>query len=172
MFNTITLFAPQLVLAFFASQLLSTGAFAKKNISMGVRNFSIFVLLVYSLIGFILGQPTGTAFKGALIIDNFSHYMNLIIGLSAAAALALSKSFFQIEKLDRFEFSILVLYCTLGMSIMVSANTLLALYIGIEMQSLALYVMAAFNRDSLRSSEAGFKYFCFGCSFVRTSSLW
>ncbi|MDG1521733.1 MAG: NADH-quinone oxidoreductase subunit NuoN [Hellea sp.] len=162
MFNTITLFAPQLVLAFFASQLLSTGAFAKKNISMGVRNFSIFVLLVYSLIGFILGQPTGTAFKGALIIDNFSHYMNLIIGLSAAAALALSKSFFQIEKLDRFEFSILVLYCTLGMSIMVSANTLLALYIGIEMQSLALYVMAAFNRDSLRSSEAGLKYFVLG----------
>jgi len=162
MFQTISLFAPQLVLAFFASQLLSTGAFAKRDISIGVRNFSIFVLLIYSVIGFILGKPTGTAFKGALVIDDFSHYMNLIIGLSAAATLALSKSFFQIEKLDRFEFSILVLYCTLGMSIMVSSNTLLALYIGIEMQSLALYIMAAFNRDSLRASEAGLKYFVLG----------
>jgi len=75
-----------------------------------------------------------------------------------------SKSFFQSEKLDRFEFSVLVLYCTLGMSIMVSANTLLALYIGIEMQSLALYVMAAFNRDSLRASESGLKYFVLGAS--------
>jgi len=58
--------------------------------------------------------------------------MNMFLGLSAAAALMFSKSFFQSEKLDRFEFSVLVLYCTLGMSIMVSANTLLALYIGIE----------------------------------------
>jgi len=118
--------------------------------------------VLYAFIGFILGQPTGTAFKGALVVDSYSHYMNLFLGLSAAAALMFSKSFFQTEKLDRFEFSVLVLYCTLGMSIMVSANTLLALYIGIEMQSLALYVMAAFNRDSLRASESGLKYFVLG----------
>jgi len=159
MLQTISLFAPQLVLAFFASQLLSTGAFAKKDISVGIRYFAVGVLVLYAFIGFILGQPTGTAFKGALIVDSYSHYMNLFLGLSAAAALMFSKSFFQTEKLDRFEFSVLVLYCTLGMSIMVSSNTLLALYIGIEMQSLALYVMAAFNRDSLRASEAGLKYF-------------
>jgi len=162
MLQTISLFAPQLVLAFFASQLLSTGAFAKKDISVGVRYFAVGVLVLYALIGFILGQPTGTAFKGALVVDSYSHYMNFFLGMSAAAALMFSKSFFQTEKLDRFEFSVLVLYCTLGMSIMVSANTLLALYIGIEMQSLALYVMAAFNRDSLRASEAGLKYFVLG----------
>jgi len=162
MLQTISLFAPQLVLAFFASQLLSTGAFAKKDISVGVRYFAVGVLVLYAFIGFILGQPTGEAFKGALIVDSYSHYMNLFLGLSAAAALMFSKSFFQTEKLDRFEFSVLVLYCTLGMSIMVSANTLLALYIGIEMQSLALYVMAAFNRDSLRASESGLKYFVLG----------
>jgi len=162
MLQTISLFAPQLVLAFFASQLLSTGAFAKKDISVGIRYFAVGVLVLYAFIGFTLGQPTGTAFKGALIVDSYSHYMNLFLGLSAAAALMFSKSFFQTEKLDRFEFSVLVLYCTLGMSIMVSSNTLLALYIGIEMQSLALYVMAAFNRDSLRASEAGLKYFVLG----------
>jgi len=162
MLQTISLFAPQLVLAFFASQLLSTGAFAKKDISVGIRYFAVGVLVLYAFIGFLLGQPTGEAFKGALIVDSYSHYMNLFLGLSAAAALMFSKSFFQTEKLDRFEFSVLVLYCTLGMSIMVSANTLLALYIGIEMQSLALYVMAAFNRDSLRASESGLKYFVLG----------
>ncbi|WP_026942081.1 NADH-quinone oxidoreductase subunit NuoN [Hellea balneolensis] len=162
MLQTISLFAPQLVLAFFASQLLSTGAFAKKDISVGVRYFAVGVLVLYALIGFVLGQPTGTAFKGALIVDSYSHYMNFFLGMSAAAALMFSKSFFQTEKLDRFEFSVLVLYCTLGMSIMVSSNTLLSLYIGIEMQSLALYVMAAFNRDSLRASEAGLKYFVLG----------
>jgi len=162
MLQTISLFAPQLVLAFFASQLLSTGAFAKKDISIGIRYFAVGVLVLYAFIGFLLGQPTGEAFKGALVVDSYSHYMNLFLGLSAAAALMFSKSFFQTEKLDRFEFSVLVLYCTLGMSIMVSANTLLALYIGIEMQSLALYVMAAFNRDSLRASESGLKYFVLG----------
>ena len=73
-----------------------------------------------------------------------------------------SKSYFQTEKLDRYEYSVLVLYAVLGMSIMVSANSLLSLYIGIELQSLALYVMAAFNRDSLRASEAGLKYFVLG----------
>jgi len=109
----------------------------------------------FAFIGFLLGQPLGEAFKGALIVDNYSHYVNMFLGLSAAAALMFSKSFFQTEKLDRFEYSVLVLYAVLGMSIMASANSLLSLYIGIELQSLALYVMAAFNRDSLRASEAG-----------------
>ena len=86
----------------------------------------------------------------------------MFLGLSAAAALMFSKSYFQTEKLDRYEYSVLVLYAVLGMSIMVSANSLLSLYIGIELQSLALYVMAAFNRDSLRASEAGLKYFVLG----------
>jgi len=162
MLQTISLFAPQLVLAFFASQTLSTAAFFKKDRSVGVRYFAVAILLVYAFIGFILGQPTGTAFKGALVVDSYSHYMNLFIGLSAAAALMFSKSYFQSEKLDRFEYSVLVLYAVLGMSIMVSSNSLLSLYIGIEMQSLALYVMAAFNRDSLRASEAGLKYFVLG----------
>ena len=74
----------------------------------------------------------------------------------------LSKHYFQSEKLDRYEFSVLTLYSVLGMSIMVSANNLLSMYIGIEMQSLALYIMAAFNRDSLRASESGLKYFVLG----------
>ncbi|MEM9600882.1 MAG: NADH-quinone oxidoreductase subunit NuoN, partial [Pseudomonadota bacterium] len=77
-------------------------------------------------------------------------------------ALVFMRPYFKAEGLDRFEFSVLMIYAVLGMSIMVSANNLLSLYIGLEMQALSLYVMAAFNRDSLRASEAGLKYFVLG----------
>lgn len=162
MLQTISLFAPQLLLAVTASLLLGFGVSKDKDRSILVRYIAVGLLLLFAFLGFILGQPIGEAFKGALKVDNYSHYMNLFLGLSAAAALMFSKSYFQSEKLDRYEYSVLVLYAVLGMSIMVSSNSLLSLYIGIEMQSLALYVMAAFNRDSLRASEAGLKYFVLG----------
>jgi len=162
MLQTISLFAPQLLLAVTASLLLGFGVSKTGDRAILVRYIAVGLLIAFAFIGFLLGQPLGEAFKGALIVDNYSHYVNMFLGLSAAAALMFSKSFFQTEKLDRFEYSVLVLYAVLGMSIMASANSLLSLYIGIELQSLALYVMAAFNRDSLRASEAGLKYFVLG----------
>ena len=162
MLQTISLFAPQLLLAVTASLLLGFGVSKDKDRSILVRYIAVGLLVLFAFIGLILGQPSGEAFKGALLVNNFSHYVNMFLGLSAAAALMFSKSYFQTEKLDRYEYSVLVLYAVLGMSIMVSANSLLSLYIGIELQSLALYVMAAFNRDSLRASEAGLKYFVLG----------
>jgi len=162
MFQTLSLFLPELILAFFGSQILTTGAFAKKDRSVGIRYFAVAILLIYAISPFLLGMPQGTAFKGALVVDDYGHYLKFFLGVSAAAALLFSKSFFQIEKLDRYEYSVLTLYAVLGMSIMVSANTLLSLYIGLEMQALSLYIMAAFNRDSLRASEAGLKYFVLG----------
>jgi len=162
MLQTLSLFAPQLLLAVTASLLLGFGVSKDKDRSIIVRYIAVGLLVLFAFIGLILGQPTGDAFKGALRVNNYSHYVNMFLGLSAAAALMFSKSYFQTEKLDRYEYSVLVLYAVLGMSIMVSANSLLSLYIGIELQSLALYVMAAFNRDSLRASEAGLKYFVLG----------
>ena len=162
MLQAISLFAPQLLLAVTASLLLGFGVSKDKDRSIFVRYIAVGLLVLFAFIGLILGQPSGEAFKGALLVNNFSHYINMFLGLSAAAALMFSKSYFQTEKLDRYEYSVLVLYAVLGMSIMVSANSLLSLYIGIELQSLALYVMAAFNRDSLRASEAGLKYFVLG----------
>lgn len=162
MLNTLALFAPELILAFFASQLLTFGAFSKKDFSGAARYIAIALLVVFALIGFVLGKPTGVAFKGLLIVDDYSYYVKAVIGLAAAVTLLFSKSYFESEKLDKYEYSVLVLYAVLGMSIMASANNLLALYVGLEMQSLALYIMAAFNRDSLRSSEAGLKYFVLG----------
>lgn len=162
MLQTISLFAPQLLLAVSASLLLGFGVSKNKDRSILVRNIAAGLLVLFAFIGFLLGKPTGEAFKGALMIDDYSYCLNLFLGLSAAAALMFSKSFFQSENLDRYEYSVLVLYAVLGMSIMVSSNNLLALYIGLEMQSLSLYVMAAYNRDSLRASEAGLKYFVLG----------
>ena len=162
MLQALSLFAPQLLLAVTASLLLGFGVSKDKDRSILVRYIAAGLLVLFAFLGFMLGQPIGEAFKGALVVDRYSHYLNLFLGLSAAAALTFSKSYFQTENLDRYEYSVLVLYAVLGMSIMVSSNTLLSLYIGIEMQSLALYVMAAFNRDSLRASEAGLKYFVLG----------
>jgi len=162
MLQTISLFAPQLLLAVTASLLLGFGVSKDKDRSIIVRYIAVGLLVLFAFLGLLLGQPSGEAFKGALLVNNFSHYVNMFLGLSAAAALMFSKSYFQTEKLDRYEYSVLVLYAVLGMSIMVSANSLLSLYIGIELQSLALYIMAAFNRDSLRASEAGLKYFVLG----------
>ena len=162
MFQTVSTFLPELFLAVTASLLLGFGLSKDQDRSVIVRYISAGVLIVFGLMGYILDRPAGTSFSGLLYNNDFSDFLKAIIGFSAAAALLLSKHYFQSEKLDRYEFSVLTLYAVLGMSIMVSANNLLSMYIGIEMQSLALYIMAAFNRDSLRASEAGLKYFVLG----------
>ena len=162
MFQTVSTFLPELFLAVTASLLLGFGLSKTEDRSVIVRYISAGILIVFGLMGYLLDRPAGTAFDGLLYNNDFSDFLKAVIGFSAAAALLLSKHYFQSEKLDRYEFSILTLYAVLGMSIMVSANNLLSMYIGIEMQSLALYIMAAFNRDSLRASEAGLKYFVLG----------
>ena len=161
MLQTISMFLPELLLAFFASELLLFGAISKKDRKEGIRLFAISVFLLYAVVGLWMGN-SGTAFNGALVVDNYAHYAKFFLGIAAAAALIFSKPYLNSEKLDRYEYTVLMMYAVLGMSIMVSANNLLAVYIGIEMQSLALYVMAAWNRDSLRASEAGLKYFVLG----------
>ena len=96
------------------------------------------------------------------MLDSFSLYAKAVIYLAAAIALVLAGHYLQTERLARFEYPVLILLATLGMSVMVSAGDLIALYLGLELQSLALYILAAFNRDSLRASEAGLKYFVLG----------
>jgi NADH-quinone oxidoreductase subunit N len=88
--------------------------------------------------------------------------MKLLTLFGSAVAIVLSVNFFRREKMARFEYPVLILLATTGMMMMISANSLIALYMGLELQSLALYVVAAFNRDSARSSEAGLKYFVLG----------
>jgi len=156
-----TYLAGEAVLAISALALLLVGTFGKTKSVSFIRYASIAALVVFALSGYITGAE-GNAFADSFISDGFSRYAKALVGLSAAAALWFSRSYFKQEKLDQFEYSILVLFAVLGMGLMVSAGNLLTLYIGLEMQSLALYVLAAFNRDSLRASEAGLKYFVLG----------
>ena len=156
------LFAPELLLVASSGVLLLWAAFAGRGRSVLFRYVVATLLTVYAFMGFFVGLPTGEPFFGALRVDLYGHFAKLVLGVSAASALIFGLPYFQQEKLDTPEFSILVLESVLGMSIMISANNLLSVYIGVELQALALYIMAATNRDSLRSSEAGLKYVVLG----------
>ncbi len=160
-FSQLSYLVGEIILAISIGELLLIGVFwGKRGVSI-VRYVSIAVLLVFAFSGFVLNNH-GTAFNGAFVSDSFSHYVKALIGLSAIAALWFSRDWFKREELDQYEYSILMIFAVLGMGIMVSSGNLLTMYIGLEMQALALYVMAAFNRDSLRATEAGLKYFVLG----------
>ena len=104
----------------------------------------------------------GTAFAALFIVDRLTTTMKALVLVGAAIAILMSRAYFERVKAWRFEYPLLVALATLGMMLMISANDLMALYVGLELQSLALYVVAAFQRDSVRSTEAGLKYFVLG----------
>ena len=160
--ESLTLALPELILAIGALVLLMVGVFAPaERANSTVTGLAVAVLI--GVLGWMLlmgGQ--GEAFGGAFIQDGFSVFMKTLTLIGSIVALAMSVGFARAEKFDRFEFPILILLATLGMMLMVSANSLLTLYMGLELQSLALYVVAAINRDSVRSTEAGLKYFVLG----------
>ena len=103
-----------------------------------------------------------TAFNGSFIVDDFARFMKVVTLLGAAATLALAIDEMSGQRHKRFELAILVLLSSLGMLLMISANDLIALYVGLELSSLALYVLAAIDRDNAKASEAGLKYFVLG----------
>ncbi len=154
--------APEVVLALAAMALLMWGAFAPRDPSDSVLWTATAVLVLAGLwIGF---QPQGSreAFEGSFISDGFGRFAKVLILFGAAATLALSRDYLLRNDLLKFEYPVLILLATVGMMTMVSARDLIVLYMGLELQSLALYVVAAFRRDSLRSTEAGLKYFVLG----------
>jgi NADH-quinone oxidoreductase subunit N len=108
------------------------------------------------------GAAPGPAFSGAFVNDGFARFAKVLILLSSAAMLVIGEGYLERRGIMRFEYPVLILLATLGMMLMVSSGGLIALYLGLELQSLALYVVAAFNRDSVRSTEAGLKYFVLG----------
>ncbi len=112
----------------------------------------------------VLEQPAGrqTLFDGGFVIDGFGRFMKVLTLVASAGALLLSFDYMREIGSQKFEYPVLVLLATAGMMMMISANDLIALYLGLELQSLALYVVAAIRRDDVRSSEAGLKYFVLG----------
>lgn len=153
---------PELFVAIAAMVLLMFGAFRRENSARFISWLSVGVLVVAGLL--VLAGPTGTAlaFGSQFVVDDFAVFAKVLLLLGAALALILAVPFNLREGIDQFEFPILILFAVLGMMMMVSANDLMSLYIGIELQSLSLYVIAAIRRDTLRSSEAGLKYFVLG----------
>jgi len=153
---------PELFVAIAAMLLLMFGAFRQENSACFISWLSVGVLFVTGLL--VLAGPAGTslAFGSQFVVDDFAVFAKVLLILGAALALILAVPFNLREGIDQFEFPILILFAVLGMMMMVSANDLMSLYIGIELQSLSLYVIAAIRRDTLRSSEAGLKYFVLG----------
>src|SRR6202012_4634841 len=131
----------------------------------GIQLVSILAIILLVASAWFVGEPLteqSRAFGGAFVVENFARFAKLLILLGSALTLMMSQDFLKSLQLDKFEFPVVMLLATLGMMLMVSASSFIALYMGLELQSLALYVLAAFNRDSLRSTEAGLKYFVLG----------
>ncbi|MET0869866.1 MAG: NADH-quinone oxidoreductase subunit NuoN [Methyloceanibacter sp.] len=159
--NDIAATLPEIILASGAMALLMLGVFARK--ASGELILWVAVLLL-AVAGFCVASSSGTAtaFGDSFIVDPFARMMKLLTLAGAAVALLMSTDYWRAEGGLKFEYPVLVLFAATGMLMMISANDLIALYVGLELQSLALYVVAAFNRDSARSAEAGLKYFVLG----------
>ncbi|MGC6471750.1 MAG: NADH-quinone oxidoreductase subunit NuoN [Parvibaculales bacterium] len=155
-------FLPELTLFFGAMALLMYGVYASGDTSRMVNLGAITTLVVATLMVLLNTGQDMTLFNGALQIDGFTILMKVLTLLAVAVALFMSQGYMEKEKIARFEFPVLVLLAACGMAIMISANDMIALYMGLELQSLALYVVAAINRESGRSTEAGLKYFVLG----------
>ena len=153
---------PEIVLAGGALVLILVGAFQGLR-SINVVNGAAFaILIVAALAALSQVSQTQMAFNGSFVVDDFARFMKVVTLLGAAATLALAIDEMSQERYKLFELAILVLLSSLGMLLMISANDLIALYIGLELSSLALYVLAAIDRNNAKASEAGLKYFVLG----------
>ena len=154
---------PELILAIGAMALLMIGVFTSSAEAAGrtVSWLALGVLLLAAAAVFA-GSGTVSVFNGGFVSDGLTRFLKILILVAAALTLLMTFDDFGRARLLLFEYPVLMLLATLGMLMMVSASDLIALYLGLELQSLALYVIAAFKRDDVRSSEAGLKYFVLG----------
>ena len=155
----LALAAPELILAIGALGLLVIGAFAPRA-TTALMLASVGALIVAAWAAAV--GPIGRGFSGGLISDNASAFAKVAIYLASAVAIVLGQKWFERKAIRNFEFPILILLAALGMGMMASAGDLISLYMGVELHSLALYVLAAMHREDAKASEAGLKYFVLG----------
>ena len=153
---------PELILAAGILVLVLFGALRGKESGGPVTEIAAALLGLAIVIIFLGSKTTAVVFDGAFIDDGFGRFMKVLTLAGSLVTLIMSQDFLAREKIDKFEFPILILLSTLGMLMLISAAGLIALYLGLELMSLSLYVIAAFHRDNLRASEAGLKYFVLG----------
>lgn len=172
-FSHLVVTLPEIFMAISAMAVLMLGVVVDKPHANGVveaRNayglvnrFSIFILIVAAIlcIDYVDSAPR-YAFSFSYIVDPFAAILKIVAIIGAGLTLLMSRRFMHAEQLARFEYPVLVLFSVLGMMLMLSANDLLLMYVALELQSLPLYVMACWRRDSVKSTEAGVKYFVLG----------
>jgi len=153
---------PELVLAVGAMVLLMLGAYRGQGATSLVTGLAVCLLVATGVIELMLPPGKLTTFGGSFIVDDFARFLKIVALIGSVATLVLSTEFLSDPSRRIFEYSILVLLSTLGMMVLISAGDLIALYLGLELMSLALYVVAASNRDNAKSTEAGLKYFVLG----------
>ena len=175
MINNLNILLPEIFLSLSIFSILMLGVFIKKSFNI-VFNLSSLILILTIVI--ILNNPNNEVkiFLDSFIRDSFSNYFKILILISSLFVLNSSKNFITENNLDKFEYPIIVLLSILGMFFMVSSNDLILFYLGLELQSLSLYILASIDRDNLRSSESGIKYFVlsalssglllYGCSLL------
>ncbi|MBL3568532.1 NADH-quinone oxidoreductase subunit N [Rhodovulum sulfidophilum] len=154
---------PEIILSVYAMLALVGAVYTGKDRAAPVLVWttSALMLALAVWIGLTAG-PTETAFGGALIDDGFARFAKVVVLASAALVMLMSQDYMRRQKTLLFEFPVLITLAVVGMMLMVSAGDLMTLYMGLELQSLALYVVAAIRRDNLKSTEAGLKYFVLG----------
>jgi len=151
---------PEVVLAIVAMAILIFGVLRREDTFVLSSMFGLGGMLLAALL--VVTGAQGVGYHGQFVSDAFSSFAKILILAGAALALILSLDYNRKNHIARFEYPVLMLLSVTGMMVMVSASNMMTLYLGLELQSLALYVLAAFARDDLRSSEAGLKYFVLG----------
>jgi NADH-quinone oxidoreductase subunit N len=159
--SSLSLAIPELIILVGAMALLMFGVYSGERAFRAVTGLSALVLVLAG-VWLALFTGDGQGFGGAFVSDPFARFMKALAIVGSLATLIMSPSFAAAERFDKFELPVLMLLATAGMLLMISANDMISLYLGLELQSLAVYVLAAINRDEQRSSEAGLKYFVLG----------
>ena len=175
MINDLYILIPEIFLSLSILTILMVGVFIKKSFNL-VFNLSSLIIIITIAIIFNNTNNTEKVFLDSFVRDEFSNFFKILILISSLFVLNSSKNFIIDNKLNKFEYPIIVLISILGMFFMVSSNDLILFYLGLELQSLSLYILAAIDRDNLRSSESGIKYFVlsalssglllYGCSLL------
>ena len=159
-YDALSIARPELFLAVSALTLLVVGAFSQPRGALLVSWLSSAALLVAAYLAAV--GPMGSAFAGGFVSDAASRFAKVAIYGASAVGVVLGSGWLGRLNARQFEFPVLIVLAALGMGMMASAGDLISLYVGVELQSLALYVLAAFRRDDGKASEAGLKYFVLG----------
>ncbi|MFZ0072972.1 MAG: NADH-quinone oxidoreductase subunit NuoN [Xanthobacteraceae bacterium] len=153
---------PELLLAVGAMALLMVGAVLGETSTNLVTGCALFLLLIVGLLVLAIPADKSVLFGGSFVVDGFGRFMKVLALIGSGAAIVMSIGFLELPSRQMFEYAVLILLATTGMMVLISAGDLIALYLGLELMSLSLYVVAAIDRDNVRSTEAGLKYFVLG----------